>query len=138
MSEITFEGGCFCGAIRYRAAADGANASHCHCADCRRAGGAPFVSWVLSIPAAAFAFTRGEPAVFRYAGRERTFCGRCGTPLTFRADEWPGEMDVTAGSMDDPSLVTPRDHLWVCDRLPWIKLADGLPEFETRRPPTPG
>lgn len=137
MSKITFVGGCFCGRVRYRAVGDVTNATHCHCADCRRAAGAPFVSWVLAVPAAAFSFTRGTPTVYRYDGRERAFCGQCGTPLTFRADEWPGEVDVTVGSMDDPSLATPQDHLWTCDRLPWIKLADGLPSFEARRPNGP-
>ena len=132
MSEITSKGGCFCGAVRYRAAGAPFNPTNCHCADCRRASGAPFVSWA-SFPAAGFTFTQGKPESFRYAGRVRTFCGRCGTPLTFQEDESPAEIDVTIGSLDHPEALAPRDHLWVSDRLPWITLADDLPSFETRR-----
>jgi hypothetical protein len=105
---------------------------HCHCADCRRSSGAPFVSWV-TFRAADFAFTTGEPESYRYAGRVRTFCGRCGTPLTFQAEETVDEVDVTIGSLDVPDSVVPKAHIWAADRLPWIKLADGLPAFASRR-----
>jgi hypothetical protein len=132
MNEIAFEGGCFCEAVRYRVEAEPFNPTNCHCADCRRASGAPFVSWV-SFPSAGFTFTRGRPRSFRYAGRVRTFCGRCGTPLTFQADDSPDELDVTIGSLDHPEALAPRDHIWASDRLPWIALADDLPSYETRR-----
>ena len=132
MSESPFEGGCLCGAVRYRAVGEPFHPINCHCADCRRASGAPFVSWV-SFPAAGFAFAKGQPTSFRYSGRVRTFCGLCGTPLTFQADALPDEIDVTIGSLDHPEQMAPRDQLWVSDRLPWIKLADDLPQYETRR-----
>ena len=35
-----------------------------------------------------------------------------------------------AASLDDPARVTPQDHLMVGSRLPWIHMADGLPELE--------
>jgi hypothetical protein len=39
------------------------------------------------------------------------------------------EVDVTVCSFDQPAAVTPADHTWVEDRLPWIRLADDLPHF---------
>ena len=132
MSAPVFDGGGLCGAIRYRAAGEPANPSHCHCQDCRRSSGAPFVSWA-TFRAGDFAFTRGSPQQYAYDGRVRSFCGRCGTPLTFQAAEWPDEIDVTLGSLDQAERVTPRDHIWGSDRLPWITMADGLPLFAGRR-----
>ena len=131
MSERTFEGGCFCGAVRYRVTGPAWDISHCHCADCRRSSGAAFVSWASFRPAA-FEFTRGATAEYRYEGRIRTFCPLCGTSLTFR-QETLDEIDVTLGSLDEPALLTPVDHIWTEDQLPWIKLGDGLPRHARGR-----
>jgi hypothetical protein len=44
------------------------------------------------------------------------------------------EVDVTVSSFDRPEAVSPGDHTWVEDRLPWIQLADGLPQYPQGRP----
>jgi hypothetical protein len=128
------EGGCLCGAVRYRAWGKAYGITHCHCQTCRRASGAPFVTWA-GFDADKFSFTRGEPN--RYASSMqvvRTFCGHCGTPLTYRRSDLPNSVDVTLGSMDAPERLTPEDHTWSESRLPWIKLADHLPVYACERP----
>jgi hypothetical protein len=40
----TLEGGCLCGAIRYRVSGKPANTMICHCRTCRRAAGSPVVA----------------------------------------------------------------------------------------------
>src|SRR5712691_10354425 len=105
MHEEIIEGGCLCGAVRYRASGTPYDVTHCHCILCRRASGAPFVSWAC-IHSAHFSFTIGEPARFASSARAvRTFCNRCGTPLTFQLREKADEIDVTICSMDDPERV---------------------------------
>ena len=42
----------------------------------------------------------------------RTFCPACGTAL-IREEVRPRSVDVTAGSLDAPERVTPRDHTFV-------------------------
>ncbi len=76
----------------------------------------------------------GRPKELRWAGRLRSFCPDCGTPLTFMTAEEADEVDVTVCSFDRPSTVTPADHIWIEDRLPWIRLADDLPSYEQKRP----
>ena len=91
MSELAeaFEGGCLCGALRYRATGEARFSTLCHCASCRRAAGAPAVAWV-TFAEGSFAFTRGEPVQFRSSPPVvRSFCGRCGTPLSYRHDALP-------------------------------------------------
>jgi hypothetical protein len=56
---------------------------------------------------------------------ERGFCAQCGTPLTFVADS--GLVDITVGSMDDPSALPPRMHIWDSKRIPWLVVEDELP-----------
>ena len=126
-------GRCLCGAIRYEVTGEPYDATLCHCSLCRRASGAPLVAW-FSVSADEFRLLDGEPASFRSSEHAtRTFCSRCGTPLTFRSDRTPDEVDVTTCSLEDPELVPPADHTQVATRLAWLKVADGLPEFADKR-----
>lgn len=127
-------GGCLCSAVRYEARGAGFHATLCHCASCRRAAGAPVVAWV-SFAAAGFRFTRGTPRRHRSSAQvERSFCAACGTPLTYRHDTLPDEVDVTTASLDDPSAFPPADQTWTSERLPWLLTGTDLPSFpRTRR-----
>lgn len=126
-------GGCLCGSIRYAADSVPFQETLCHCTICRRASGAPFVAW-FTVAAASFQFVSGEPATFRSSEHgTRTFCGRCGTPLTFRSSRTPEEVDVTAGSLDDPQIVPPKDHTHTSSKLSWVHCPDGLPAFPGSR-----
>lgn len=133
MSARVVSGGCRCGAVRYEATGGGNYVTHCHCSDCRRSSGAPYVTWI-SFARRGFQFTKGSPRETRWEGRLRSFCSECGTPLTFLAKDFADEIDVTVGSLDEPEQVVPVDHTWMEDRLPWIQLADNLPTFSRSRP----
>lgn len=127
------EGGCFCGFVRYRAEGDTHDESNCHCSICRRTSAAAFVSW-FSVPIERFRFTQGQPTSFRSSEHAtRTFCPRCGTPLTFSSERSAAEVDVTTCSLDEPEAAAPKDHIHTSSRLRWVRLCDGLPEFSAQR-----
>jgi len=127
------EGGCLCGAVRYRASGAASQATLCHCNSCRRAAGAPVVAWV-TFPIAEFSFTQGAPARHRSSPSvERSFCPRCGTPLSYQHANFPNEIDVTTASLDDPSAFPPADHIWTSERIAWLELGDRLPRHERSR-----
>jgi hypothetical protein len=129
--ELT--GGCLCGAVRYRIEGTPGQVTHCHCTICRKSSGAAFVTWV-GFPVDAFAFVKGTPAIHRATAKaERAFCPACGTQLTFRHADSAQQIDVTAGSLDDPEAVRPDAHIWIASRLPWLALADGLPRYQGER-----
>ncbi len=48
-------------------------------------------------------------------------------------DDFPDEIDVTLCSLDNPEAVLPKDHTRTSSRLPWVKLADGLPSYRESR-----
>lgn len=126
-------GGCYCGAIRYRVAERISHPTNCHCEICRRTTGAPCVAW-FSVPSADFALLAGTPTLFRSSSHAtRSFCPTCGTQLTFVDDATPGETDITIGSLDDPDSVAPHDHTFTSGKLAWLKLADGLPAYRRSR-----
>jgi hypothetical protein len=125
-------GGCLCGAIRYATDATPFHETVCHCTVCRRASGAPFVAWFSVHPR--HLSVSGTPSWFRSsAAGERGFCPRCGTQLLFRSAALPEEIDITTASLDDPSLVPPRDQVRTSTRVAWTTTVPALPAFPEGR-----
>jgi hypothetical protein len=129
MNEQRYSGGCLCGAVRYQAAGPVANLCYCHCNSCRRAAGAPFVAWG-TFAHSHFRVTRGTLTEYRSSPQVwRGFCKACGGALTYRHDTRAGEIDVTIASLDEAHALAPQMHVWVGDKLPWVTISDGLPQF---------
>jgi hypothetical protein len=127
-------GGCLCGAVRYRVTGKPVNTMICHCETCRRAAGAPVVAW-LTFPASRLRITKGKPVGFRSTAPVlRTFCGACGTPLTYAHKKSPKTIDVTTCSLDAPDAFPPTHHSWLSDDVAWVRFGDRLPAFPRFRP----
>lgn len=123
------EGGCFCGRVRYAMTAEPVSSSICHCDSCRRSCGAQSVAW-LAVPAASLSFTSGEPTEHRSSEDVvRTFCGGCGTSLTYKHGGDPDSIDVTTASLDFPDDFPPTHHTWLEDKLGWEGIDDGLARY---------
>ena len=132
--KLPLEGGCLCGAVRYRISQEPHDAGYCHCRMCQRASGAPVVAW-LTMRRAAFAWVEGEPAVHRSSPKaERLFCRTCGTQLVFREIAEPDQLDITMASLDKPEAVRPGHHGWTASRIPWFETADDLPRYADAGP----
>jgi hypothetical protein len=130
-------GGCQCGAVRYALYAEPSSADICHCRMCQRAVGNLFMA-VAGVPLGQFAWTKGEPAVFRSSSAaERDFCSDCGTPLTFRylAKQ---SINVTLGSLDEPARARPTKQHGIESRMPWWRELFDLPGATTAEDPPPG
>jgi hypothetical protein len=132
-STQSLDGGCLCGAVRYRASGKAYGITHCHCDSCRRASGAPFVTWA-GFEADKFSFTRGQPVSYASSANvRRTHCKLCGTSLTYQRIDLPDSIDVTLGSLDNPAALQPEDHTWTESRISWIVLGDHLPIYARER-----
>ena len=127
------EGGCSCGAVRYRLTSHPLIVHCCHCLNCQRQTGSAFVINAL-IEADRVEFLCGEPQpvlVPRDDGSEQTIwrCPTCRIALY----SWygSGAVDfVRAGTLDDPSSVTPDVHIYTRSKLPWVTLPESVPAFE--------
>lgn len=130
MSEKgTSVGGCFCGHVRYEIAGKPKLTEYCHCTSCRKATGAPVMTWA-GVASEAFRILRGKPSTYSSSpGVERSFCGRCGTSLTIYSQEYPEDIYVAIASFDDAQAVAPEIHIWRDDRLAWFETADDLPRY---------
>ena len=123
------EGGCLCGAIRYRVSADAKALTHCHCHSCRHALGAPSVAWAI-FPRDAFEYLYGEPARYRSSAQVvRTFCRECATSLTWEHEDRSLTMDVTTASIDDADVFAPTREIWIGEKLAWQMLDPTLPHY---------
>jgi hypothetical protein len=124
-------GGCLCGQVRFEAHGPVTNLCFCHCESCRRAVGAAPVAWG-TIEERGFALRRGELAVYHSSPNvSRGFCRHCGTSLTYKNSERPGEVDITLASLDEAAALAPHRHIWVQDEVAWLAGADGLPRHAT-------
>lgn len=124
------QGGCRCGAVVVRATGSPNIVFYCHCRDCRRSSGAP-VSLFAGYRAEQVELPGGQPKEYESSpGVYRSFCGACGTPISFEDEGLPEETYLPVGIFDDPEAFEPEKHDWMSRRLRWFDVADGLPRHE--------
>jgi hypothetical protein len=126
------EGGCACGAVRYRLTSEPLFVHCCHCLNCQRQTGSAFVINVL-IETDRVELLAGEPVpvdVPRDRGKQRIWrCPACQVAL-FSKYTSPQVRFVRAGTLDDPAAVEPDVHIFTRSKLPWVGLPDSVPAFE--------
>lgn len=128
-AEPVHEGGCYCGAVRYRVSGRPGNTMICHCRSCRRMSAAPVMPW-LTFRQDQFALICGQPVEFHSTEPvTRSFCRNCGTPLSYVHRNNPDSIDLTTCSLDDPNAFAPTHHSWLGDDLAWVCFGDGLPAY---------
>ena len=124
------KGQCHCGAVRYDMPAATKHQAICHCSDCRRHAGAPFVSWALVDKAGMNVEGETREYVSSENGR-RHFCPRCGTSLFYTNEVvFPGLIDVQTGTLDDPGELPPQVQVQTAERVSWTERLNEIPAFE--------
>jgi len=113
MSEKSYAGGCFCGAVSYEVSGTPRFLCYCHCESCRHAAGSPAVAWG-TFERSGFRVTRGRMREFNSSPKvTRGFCADCGSCLTYSHEGRPGDIDVTLATLEeaaDHTPLGPSDH----------------------------
>ncbi|HVD25205.1 MAG TPA: GFA family protein [Gaiellaceae bacterium] len=127
------EGGCSCGAVRYRLGSDPLIVHCCHCLNCQRQTGSAFVINLL-IEADRVELLAGEPVPVDVArddgSTQRIFrCPGCEVAV-FSEYGWPELKFVRGGTLDEPSAVQPDVHIFTRSKVPWVSLPEDVPAFE--------
>ncbi len=121
------EGGCLCGAVRFRCEGEPINVRVCHCRTCQKAMGSPFFARALFEPRALT--IEGETAFYPSSEAvHRVFCKTCGTRLFSRRTNGTA-VGVALATFDDRNAFAPTEHIWVSDKMDWVRLDDGLPQY---------
>ncbi len=122
------EGGCLCGAVRYRVTDEAVARTLCHCASCRRATGGASVGWAV-FEKGDFALLQGE--VREYSSSPGIYwgsCPICGSLVTYRRDSRPDHHDITVATLDDPDAFPPTVEIWVTEKIGWETVDPALPQ----------
>jgi len=133
MSE-RLEGGCACGAVRYRLESAPMFVHCCHCRDCQRQTGSAFVLNAL-IETDRITVLAGDPEpvpVPTDSGRPHDIW-RCRTCRTALWSDYGGRAAlrfVRVGTLDDAAALPPDVHIYTRSKLPWITLPKEVPAFE--------
>jgi hypothetical protein len=123
-------GSCLCGAVRFQAQLPSKWVAHCHCTYCRRAHGAPFVTWVGFL-SENFSLDPDsqQPTWYESSpGAKRAFCSTCGSPMLFESTRWPDEMHVARSLIQGALDKEPSAHVFFEEHVPWLQINDELPK----------
>jgi hypothetical protein len=129
------EGGCLCGAVRYRVSAAPVRTSACHCRNCQRRTGSAFGIGAY-FKEGDVQFLQGELKTYEYRSDEtgrwlRTqFCARCGTTLTWTAEALVGLRAIAGGSFDHPDWLKIDRHGWTRSKQKWFECPADAQVFE--------
>jgi hypothetical protein len=131
MSTVkSLQGGCWCGAVRYRVADEFLYAWNCHCSRCRAATGSSFKP-LAGIEREKLQIVAGVDRLLVVGDdvRNDTRCGSCGSFLfsVVRRGEY---VHVGMGSLTDVPTIRPTAHIFVGSKAPWFEITDDLPQFE--------
>jgi len=131
---MAFEGGCYCGAVRYRAEGDPMFKGLCYCRECQYVSGGS-VNVVMAVPTSGFTYTKGEAKGFTRSDLEnaatREFCPECGTHLASRVPTLPDMLMLKVGTLDDPAVFgKPEMAIFRVDKQPFHPPPEDIPAFE--------
>jgi hypothetical protein len=127
-------GSCLCGRVRFEVAGKLAGIQLCHCALCRRAQGSAFAA-NLPVRAENFRLVAGAPKSYESSpGKERLFCGDCGSPIISRTAAAPGMVRVRAGLLAEPVEAQAVFHFHVDSKAGWLAIEGDLPQYPSDRP----
>jgi hypothetical protein len=129
-----FDGGCSCGAIRYRLTSPPMFVHCCHCLDCQRQTGSAFAINAL-IETDRIAMLAGEPVPISMptdSGRPHDIyrCPTCEIAVWSDYGRRSYLRFVRVGTLDDPTAIRPDVHIFTRSKVPWVALPADVPAFD--------
>jgi len=140
VADEPHEGGCQCGAVRYRVTAAAREIYHCHCSMCRKLHGALYATWAV-VPRGRLEVSQGDESLGTFessSGVRRRFCRSCGCPLFCEIDSDPDFDWFTPGTLDGgphPGHEVDRErHIFVGSKVDWLEIHDDLEQYREYPP----
>jgi hypothetical protein len=131
----TLDGGCACGAVRFRLLKPPMFVHCCHCTRCQRETGGPFAHHAM-IEFTQMSLLAGEPEYVKVptdSGRTH-WVVRCSVCRTGMWNEHGSKSAfnryVRVGTLDEPSRLPPQAHIYVRSKQPWVALSPDVPAFQ--------
>lgn len=133
MSEA-FEGGCSCGAVRFKLTARPMFTHCCHCLDCQKQTGSAFAINGL-IETARIEMLSGEPVRIEMPspsgrGHDIYRCDACEVALWSDYGRRPYLRFVRVAALDQPHAIEPDVHIFTRSKVPWVRLPEKARAFD--------
>ncbi len=128
MRMTPISGTCLCGAITVLVTSIAGPLMFCHCRECRKSAGAPFIA-VLPVPVSAFQLDDGGQRLAAYRvtpHKARYFCSTCGSPVYSQRDG-ADTVRVRAGLLNLSADIALGAHIYCADAAAWDEIHDALP-----------
>jgi hypothetical protein len=128
------EGGCACGAVRYRVKRPPIRTGICHCTFCQRRTGSAFGIGVY-FNQEDVEITQGVLKWYEHRSDESNrwlrmeFCPICGTTVTWTIELMPGVRGISGGTFDDPTWLKMERHSWMQSARPWVIVPPDVDKF---------
>ena len=143
MPEV-HEGGCLCGAVRYRVRNQPVRCGACHCTFCQRRTGSAFGIGAY-FKTEDVDIVRGTLKSYEHRSDESgrwlkmEFCPNCGTTASWTIEALPGARAIAGGTFDDPKWLKIERHGWLRSAHPWFRPPEDVEVFQesTLQKPTP-
>jgi hypothetical protein len=135
MTSDALEGGCACGAVRYRLKDKPFIVHNCHCRLCQRqtGTGSAVNAFIESDRLERLSGELVEQEFATGSGGAQTVvrCASCGTPVwSFYPRLGRTVAAVRVGSLDNPSAAPPDVAIYVADKPDWAPLPEGIRAFD--------
>ncbi|MES1200025.1 MAG: GFA family protein [Pseudomonadota bacterium] len=130
----TFEGGCACGAVRYRLTSRPMFVHCCHCRDCQKQTGGAFAINAL-IETDRIEMLSGAPVAVEMPspsgrGHDIYRCDACEVALWSDYGHRPYLRFVRVSTLDNPDAITPDAHIFTRSKVPWVQLPESARAFD--------
>ncbi|KAI1738159.1 Mss4-like protein [Xylaria scruposa] len=146
---VILRGSCLCGMIRFESKMLPESITICHCRECRKASGNPFltfglfhndyIQWFIASSSGTKnllgGLTEGIKLTYYSDVAIRGWCPRCGTPLFMKYHCRPDGTSITMGLVDNEhiigSLPAVKEHIFLGDKAAWwdVSSDDGAAQY---------
>jgi len=125
------KGQCLCGDVTYEYSGEITELAICHCEQCKRAQGTPFVT-NAPILLDQFKLITGAEVLKEYKAssqKRRVFCSNCGSPLYSQRLDNPGTIRLRVGTISEGVIPKPAYHIYYGSRSDWFEMNDSQPKY---------
>ena len=133
MSQVTVNGSCLCGSVRYEVTGKVQSFYHCHCQRCRKATGTGHASNIRVSPQESITWVQGEELLKSYKVPEaerffNNFCTQCGSSMPRVVPQLEAVV-IPAGTLDCEAPKNPEAKIFWDSRAKWSCAENGIPVY---------
>ena len=127
---MKISGGCHCGKVRFEIKGRPSSVCTCYCHTCQKVSGS-ISTTAANFLQSDFLLVQGILKHYHSSPKVvRSFCEDCGTHINYLNTDYPDNIEIFVGSLDNPSEFPTEAHTWISHKSNWVTICDALPQHE--------